>query len=110
MQEEEPSEPMLVYVHTGTLGLQSAGGMPIKAEVQVASSLMYPYVAPVLSITSASASADGKRPLPAVAVAAAEAEVNVTVAAEARDDPLPAQLARLCELLAEAADRVHAGF
>ena len=90
-------------MHEGSLVIDCGSGGEARLELRVTTSLMYPYVSPVLTVTAATVRSDGpSRAVPVATVAAVEAEVNVTVPAQHLDDPLPAQLAHLCSAAAAA--------
>ena len=84
-------------MHKCTLHIEGPNNAEYTAQLQLALSLMYPYVAPVISVQKASVASGGpSKELSAAGIAAIEAEVNVDAAAKELDDTLPAQLAHLC--------------
>jgi hypothetical protein len=104
VQDEADEEARLAYVHEGNILVES-NGSEAAVQINVTSSLLYPYIAPVFRIVTACAKVDTSLiSLPLSAIACIEAEVNVTVPTQHQQDPLPAQLTHLCSAIAAAAE------
>ena len=103
----------MFYLHTGSLTVETqllSQGCQAQLQVQLKSSLYYPYIPPLLTIRSAALKIGGiSHELSAAQRAVWEAEVNVRAVEGAAEHPLPAQLAHVRECATAAMQAFAAG-